>query len=329
MKYFALFTLLILTSCDSLVQTVPPDKLTKVDSQLTMFGFISPQDTIIRVKVSQTSPILSDYSYGSGGYMVSNGDTTRFGDAVRDAKVTLSDGVAEVVLPFQNKGQFYAIPASRFSIKAGKMYKLTASDGKRTIMATCTVPSEQLAIKKYTLDTTVTKRFNRVDTTLVTSFTWDDVAGKASYYRMKAYEEIEIPYFVFNTSEKKYYEKRTIIQAYFANGNDTRSDLQNDTNLDGQTFSSARLEKRIGLLGNYYNYPHVDGKPLVPEKAPKSLGVHLLLLHTDRNYFEFHRSLRLQNGDNPFTEPSLIYTNVKGGFGIFASYNMSTKVIRP
>lgn len=329
MKYLVLLTLLVLTSCDSLVQTVPPDKLTKVNSQLTMFSFISPQDTIIRVKVSQTSPILSDYSYGSGGYIVSNGDTIRFGDAVRDAKVTLSDGEVEVVLSFQDKDQLYAIPASRILIKAGKTYKLTASDGKRTITATCTVPSEQVPIKNYTLDTTITKRFNRVDTTMVTSFTWDDVAGKASYYRVKTYEEIEIPYFVFSTSEKKYYEKRTVIQAYFANGNDTRSDLQNDTNLDGETFSSTRLEKRIGGLGNYYNYPYVDGKLLVPEKAPKSLGVHLLLLYTDRNYFEYHRSLRQQNSDNPFTEPSLIYTNVKGGFGIFASYNLSTKVIKP
>lgn len=322
---YTLFLLLVLTSC---VETVSPDLLTKVDSQLTMFSFISPQDTIIRVKVSQTSPILSDYSYGGGGFMVSNGDTTRFGDAIRKAKVTLSDGQAEIALPYQEEDQLYAIPASRFPIRAGKTYKLTVTDGKRTITASCIVPTEQVPIEKYSFDTTVTKRFGRTDTTLITSFTWNDVPGKASYYRVKAYEEIDAPYFTFNASEKKYYEKRAVVQAYFANGSDARSDLQNDVMLDGETFSSTRLESRVNN-SYFYSYPYVDGKRLIPEKAPKSSGVHLLLMHTDRDYFEFHRSLRQQNTDNPFAEPALIYTNVKGGFGIFASYNMSTKVIRP
>ncbi len=330
MKYYLAFvTLLILASCDSLVQTVSPDKLTQVDSQLTMFAFISPQDTIIRVKVSQTSPILSDYAYGGGGYMVSNGDTIRFGDAVNNVKVTLSDGQAEVSLSYQAEDQLYAIPASRFPIKAGSTYKLTVTDGKRTAMASCTVPVEQVAINKYALDTTVTKRFGRTDTTLIASFTWTDLAGKQNYYRVKAYEEIEAPYFTFNTSEKKYYEKRALVQAYFNNGNDARSDLLDDALLDGETFSSARLERRISNNTYNFGYPYVNGQRLEPDKGPVSKGIHLLLMHTDQDYFKFHRSLRQQNPDNPFAEPALIYTNVKGGFGIFASYNQSDKLIKP
>ena len=64
------------------VNTIPQDKLPKADSQLTMFCFLSPQDTIIRVKVSQTSPLFSEYTYGGNSYFIVNGDTTRTGDCL-------------------------------------------------------------------------------------------------------------------------------------------------------------------------------------------------------------------------------------------------------
>jgi hypothetical protein len=41
------------------------------------------------------------------------------------------------------------------------------------------------------------------------------------------------------------------------------------------------------------------------------------------NYVKFHKSLDeiKRNNDNPFAEPSRLYTNVKGGFGVFVGYN--------
>jgi hypothetical protein len=47
------------------------------------------------------------------------------------------------------------------------------------------------------------------------------------------------------------------------------------------------------------------------------------LLHTDRHYYQYHLSVRgaSRSQDNPFAEPTLIYSNVTGGLGIFAAYN--------
>lgn len=45
------------------------------------------------------------------------------------------------------------------------------------------------------------------------------------------------------------------------------------------------------------------------------------LLETDDNYYKYHRSLeKYHDGDDPFTEFSPIYSNIKGGYGIFSGY---------
>lgn len=49
----------------------------------------------------------------------------------------------------------------------------------------------------------------------------------------------------------------------------------------------------------------------------------LWICHTDFNFYEFSRTLALQDRDNqnPFSEPMPVYTNIKNGFGIFAALN--------
>lgn len=52
--------------------------------------------------------------------------------------------------------------------------------------------------------------------------------------------------------------------------------------------------------------------------------------NTDEHYFKYHRSVQTRgDSDNPFVEPSLIYTNVEGGLGCFGAYNSGQLVYRP
>ena len=339
MKYLPIFLFLFaLTSCETLVNTIPEDKLPKTESQLTMFCFISPQDTVIRVNVGETRPLFSEYDLNASlnpvEFIVVNGDTIRSGSVVFRATVTISDGKTKATIPYDKGNRYFALPASQFSIRAGQTYTLTVTDGKRTAQATCTVPTSSVPIKKYSLDTALIANFSRQDTALVASFLWDDIAGQADYYRVRVYEEQEIPVFNFEPATKTYVESRQRVAYYFyARQSNGQNGLINDINLDGTTLSSTQFERRFSNLyyGGYSsnNYPVVDGKKLVPKQGQENLGVHLLLNHTDFPYYEFHRSLQKYNGDNPFVEPSLIYTNVKGGFGVFASFNQSTKVIKP
>lgn len=57
--------------------------------------------------------------------------------------------------------------------------------------------------------------------------------------------------------------------------------------------------------------------------------IKVFLLNTDKNYYDFQKSLDNYNsGEDPFTEPSPVYSNVTGGLGIFAAYTMDSLIFR-
>ena len=328
MKKYLVYFFFVLTSCETLVNTIPASELPNQESQLTLFSYISPQDTVIRVRVSQTSPLFGDVPFASRNtFVVMDGDTM-FGnvDSFDKATVTISNGQVSAALLYDAENELYSLPVSQFPIKAGGTYTLTATDGKRAASASCTVPEEQVPIKKYSLDTTISVFFGRRDTTVTLSFVWDDLPGKVNYYRVNAYELIDYSVVKVDTSALHTVESRKSATSYFNwRGNNTQSIYQSDMNLDGTTFSSPNGRKSIEDLANYGQTTN----SVKPSRDAESKGIYLQLSNTDVHYYKFHSSFRQQRGDTPFTEPSLVYTNVKGGLGVFAAYNQSVKVIKP
>jgi hypothetical protein len=56
----------------------------------------------------------------------------------------------------------------------------------------------------------------------------------------------------------------------------------------------------------------------------------MMVYNADVNYFKYHRSLQQRlDTENPFTEPSIIYTNIKGGLGCFGAYNLGKLTYQP
>lgn len=53
------------------------------------------------------------------------------------------------------------------------------------------------------------------------------------------------------------------------------------------------------------------------------------LLHCSEDYFLYKRSIENINQGNPFSEPSLIYSNIENGLGCFASYTGNSIVLNP
>lgn len=45
------------------------------------------------------------------------------------------------------------------------------------------------------------------------------------------------------------------------------------------------------------------------------------VLKTDEAYYNYHRSVNDFEGDNPFAEPVIIYSNIENGLGIFCGFN--------
>ncbi len=70
---------------------------------------------------------------------------------------------------------------------------------------------------------------------------------------------------------------------------------------------------------------------IIASDSPKSDSTFLVfyILHTDKPYYLFHRSLEnYSGGDNPFSEISPVYSNVTGGLGIVAAFTVDSLVLR-
>lgn len=332
MKYLPVFLLLFLTACESLVNTIPEGQLPLGEPQLTMFCYISPQDTVIRAKVSMSNPAFGVYNSNGQSYYIENGDTIRTDRPLTTATVTISDGEATARLSYQKLNEVYELSTKDFPVRAGGTYTLTVSEGGKTARATCTIPMRQVPIKSFRLDSTETDNsFGNVGKNgkkLAIDFTWDDPTGEPNYYRVNVYEVLDVPSFIYNPADTTFTETRRIVTNYFRiDRQNFRSTFQNDKNIDGTTFSSPLFE-HPSSLDNYNTILTVNGKVTKPSRGPERIGVYLLLNNTDQPYFDFHRSLERYQNDNPFTEPSLLYTNVEGGLGAFGGYNQTVKEIK-
>lgn len=322
-----LFNAIVMSSCETLVNDIPESRLPRTESELTVFAFISPQDTIIRVKVSQTYPLFGAYTPGAGSSLViAEGDTLAGDfDGITTATVTISNGTSSATLGYDPVEQVYTIPASQFAITTETTYYLTVSDGSRIAQASCTVPPRQVPIKDYNLDTIIAGP-SQSDTSLTMHFRWDDVAGISNYYRVKAFELFGYTQLITDSISQTAREMHVLGRSYFAwEKTFGRNVFQEDVGLDGTTFSSPQGAKR--KINLQYLTALTDSNIVKIGKPPQSRGLYLMLLNTDSHYYQFHHSINAQD-DNPFSEPAGVYTNVTGGLGIFAAYNQTLQIIK-
>jgi hypothetical protein len=93
-----------------------------------------------------------------------------------------------------------------------------------------------------------------------------------------------------------------------------------------------RVKNDIGLDGKKFIIRAIEFQPVYldhPYREPDSAFLRIYLLSTDKPYYDLHKSLENPSlGDAPFTEPSFLYSNVKGGLGIFASYTLDSLIFR-
>ena len=271
---------LAIISCNSFVTTIDPSDLPSTDSKLVLACYISPQDTVISAKVTETKTIL-----GTGG--------TR--DDIKNATVKLSDGTKTVSLIYSTDLQYYRALPSQMKIEVGKTYSIVVStpDG-RQVSASATVPSP-VNIKEIKLDSgvavNISRNFNARDVKeYYIKLIWQDVAGSVDFYRGFG-----------------------LAQGIFTDRNNSTV-----SRIDGIDFTSTDDKNSDGqlLALNVTYQPSRNSTKATLQKL--TVG----LFHADINYFNYHESLRKQrSNNNPFAEPVLLFSNVKGGFGCFGAYN--------
>jgi hypothetical protein len=208
---------------------------------------------------------------------------------VSKSVVTLSDESQTVALKSEkNRNNIFKIKATDFKVVAGKTYKLrvVTYDGQQA-EATCTIPLSKIDIKKVD-----TKAVNSSDPFYL--ITWMDIANEQNYYAVYIVQgQVN-----FSTGERRV-------------GNDTGENGILDTGREGQELST----KRSFLLQKRRNAS--DGFSFVSE---------IQLLNTDIHFYRYHKDLEILqiSDDNPLSEPTNIYSNIKGGFGVFAGFTRAS-----
>jgi Domain of unknown function (DUF4249) len=291
-----------LLSCESLIKEIDPSFLPETDSKLVVACFISPQDTVLAAKVTETKLLI--------------GTTGDIRDDITNATVSLSDGSKSIRLIYSSKLGYYRALPSELPILAGKTYTITVNtpDG-RQVNASTTVPNN-IAIKEVKIDSTTVNDFQRGNIVTNTEYDvkviWQDKAGETNYYRaVSAYDVI------YQISETKTNKKLndTLISSLV--------DLRtiDDKDNDGQLLSLNRTFLPSMNIGGLQNNREVSGKRLNKIKVG--------LFQTDIHYYNYHTSLRRQReNNNPFAEPVLLYTNINGGFGCFGAYNATWQEVK-
>jgi hypothetical protein len=111
---------------------------------------------------------------------------------------------------------------------------------------------------------------------------WNDIAGEVNYYRV--YSTVVFP--------------QNVVEASNIN-----NDLQSDLQKDGKELLAVVHTNNVFSAGNVIGYDNY-------------------ILNIDYNYYRYQYSLDHYSGNDPFSEPSLIYTNINGGLGVFAAYQL-------
>lgn len=265
LKYILFASIILLTNCKREAKV----KLPEGKSVPVIYGYICPDDTIIRVKVTLSQPL----------YKTSTVDIYA---PVMDANVSLTgqQGIAQLV--YNPLTEYYEIKTASYPINLGATYKITVvmSNGEISTAET-QVPISIVPITTISVES-VTEQYGNYD--LYKVF-FNDIGGQTNYYRLAMTYAQTFPFATDTT-----YSDANV------------SELYSDAGHDGE---SLRLNTRY-----YTPYDTI-------------LFTDVYLFNCSPSYYNFHKSLLNYSGDNPFSEPSLTYSNVKGGFGCFGAYTRS------
>jgi hypothetical protein len=212
--------------------------------------------------------------------------------------VTLSDGTTMIVLDSIQLSYRGGIERSDFPIQEGKTYTLKIiTDKGFNAEASCTVPIRG----KFDLDvdTTVSRYLYEDSIPLQTvhpNFYFTDNKGVDNYYMILC-ERVSYSSLY---KQSNYISKVGLGQKAFFN----------DKGIDG-------LRTKVPIEG------------IGLSKMTDSCFLKIYLLNTDKVYYDYKKSVEKYNsGEDPFTEPSPVYSNIIGGLGIFAAYTIDSLIFR-
>ncbi len=275
--YFILLSCCLVLSCTKEANV----KLPETKPLPVMYSYISPTDSVIRLKLMSSSPLFSANEI----------DVLA---AVSDGNVKISNsaqGTAQLI--FNPTTGYYELATNSYTIVPGQVYKMTVTTINGDVATAETqVPFTAVPINMVTVETI--PESNQTSDRIKAFFT--DEANSVNYYRIAASH-----CYVYTG------QIDTIV-------NDTQIDeLYSDLNHDGENSSLVGRFYQRSDSAAYYSTEYYD----------------VFLYNCSESYYNFYKSLKNYSGIGisfpPPAEPTLLYSNVTGGFGCFGAV-VSSKI---
>ena len=313
-------------SCETIVEDLDPKMFSDISEKLVMTSFICPQDSMIFVKLTISTPLF--------GKIVRLNE-----DSQKNAFVTIGNSSKFIQLPFLSKENAYGISTKQFKIEAGKTYTLKAKTDKMEVEATTTVPLESPKIDRYTIKESlvIRKIFNGQNSITNDTlknyeaiFYWKDLNAFKNYYKIEAILSIEaqVPSVANNMVVYKPFMAQYQIRWNDDNYPSTKSYLM-DTDNSQNEFKSSRGD--LTNFGGFQKGITFNGQNYPTKINSSNDKIYVFLSNLSKEFYDYAISLAAFSSakDNPFAEPAPVFSNVKNGLGCFAGYNKSELIINP
>lgn len=284
--------LLLLAGCeDFFISEATNVDIPGSEPQLVVYSFISPRDTMIRVTVNRSLPNTMD----PRNVPLVNGE----------AHVLMAKkGEAFTQLSYDENLMAFVINADDFTVEAGNEYtlKVEAFTGE-TVEAECFVPG-------FEIDTVILH---------------DPVQTSDQYEQFKTVYQWEVH--PVPSSQVRYFRSGTFNSTWGNYDNQQQLSLLMvmPLSLDkGQEYFTHTNESAPVFQATTWSYPYEGGGSTDYGNFNRVDSVFAYVMQTDYHYYQFHKSVEnYYNSDDGFifSEAVYIYSNIKGGLGVFAGYN--------
>lgn len=220
-----------------------------------------------------------------------DGSNVDYEQYIDNAVVTINNGTNTVQMPYSFNFNAYILEASLMKVDYNTSYTISISHaGKSLVTNFKTFSNSSIVINEIKVDS-ISKidEFGFDSKTYFANVKWQDPADEENYYCLELYGLVRG-------------DNGQIIRAPLSDyyGNIYISDEgKNGTEM---TRTLEAYTSTFGEFGQVY------------------LGFDVVISKTDEHYYRYFKSLQNYVGDDPFSEPSLIYSNVNTGLGVIGSY---------
>ncbi|MFK7772946.1 MAG: DUF4249 domain-containing protein [Saprospiraceae bacterium] len=297
---------LLVTTCEKEVQL----NIEEVDSKLAILCDFSPDEPFV-LELSKSKSINSTKL---GNNIINNADI----------QICVNNEVIETILPLNTSSDANSKYQSIVALpKIKQVYTLKVEvDGLEPITATSSIP-EAIEISHSSIgeiNSFLTDDNETINYDVRVAVQLEDPADETNYYQVSFYQEI--------LTSKPTAQQNEILIVQNDGYSLIDNDLTNNFNLiDGgvlfKDFTFNGTTKEFVFEPSFYYKP----EDLNTNTTSTPINIIIELRSVSEEYYKYYTSVYRQSSQDkntPFSNPTVIYSNIKNGYGVFAGYSKST-----